>query len=160
MFLRGRRLVSPSHIWPGMWPCCGTCQAADPPGSQFIVLVAAPVARPHPSCLSDQKCINTLGDSLLFPGWTVKYSGHGATASKGEGKHKPGKWTQILQTQPQIHTRLVIKNRNFSQNYSVRSCGVKKPWVFFSVNQWRDQCGDSCASLVKLLSLVFGCLQE
>lgn len=160
MFPRGRRLVSSS--WPGCDPTPLSGNGAvlqDTPGSwsiwhyipmdQDLALHSHGPAQEHcipmdqdrstcscvqaTSQLFDQKCLDMLGDSLIFPGWTGKCPAQGRTVSKAEGKNKPGNWTQILQSQPQIHTRLVIKTRIFSQNFSVKCHGVKKTGVFFFI---------------------------
>lgn len=140
MFPRGRRLVSSS--WPGCDPTPLSGNGAvlqDTPGS-WSIWHYIPMDQDRSTCscvqatsqLFDQKCLDMLGDSLIFPGWTGKCPAQGRTVSKAEGKNKPGNWIQILQSQPQIHTRLVIKTRIFSQNFSVKCHGVKKTgWFFF-----------------------------
>ena len=90
----------------------------------------------------------------------------GGTASKGEGKHKPGMEVNLdpPNSAPDPHHKTIHWKVSHQDQKFQPKVFSEIPWgektMFFSVNQWRDQWGESCASLVKLLSLAFGCLQE
>lgn len=85
IFLRGRRLVYlPAHLSRDV------AGLQDMPGSQsswHSVHCGCTCSCVHTTSqlCGWPKCISTLGDSLLFPGWTVKCPVQGGTASKGEG---------------------------------------------------------------------------
>lgn len=151
MILRGRRLVSPPAHLTRHVAVLQDMQAASPPGTQFVMSVLAPVLRPHPSCVADQKCISTL--VICFSSLAKQLN----TLCKVEQRQKV---TEVTPDPPNPATdphQASHQNQKFQPRDPL---GSKNPGFFFSVNQWRDQCGESCASLVKQLSLVFGCWQE